>query len=67
MLPRLERHPQLSGGAVQPLVVRPQLCSGRQVHSGEQMGVDISDPAPEQRMALDEMKDLHVCRDAGMG
>jgi hypothetical protein len=53
--------------AVESLVVRPQLCSCRQLDRGEQMSVYISDPAPEQRSTLDEMKDLHVCRDTGMG
>jgi len=52
---------------MQALIVRPKLRSGRQLYCGEQMCIDIPDPAPEQRMALDEMKNLRVCRDAGAG
>jgi hypothetical protein len=33
---------------------------------GEQMSVDISDPAPKQRTTLDELNDLRICRDTGM-
>jgi hypothetical protein len=57
----------LNCDAVQFLVVRPQFCSCRQSHRSKQMSVDISDPAPEQRMTLDEMKGLRICHGTDMG
>ena len=66
MPPWRERQSQFNSDAVQLLVVRPQLCTFGQLYCSEQMGVDISDPEAEQRLALDEMKNLCVCRDAGM-
>src|SRR5260370_24871415 len=64
MPPWRERQAQLSREAPQPLVVRPQLRSFGQSRRGEQMDVDISDAAPEQGVAIDEMQDLRICGDA---
>jgi len=57
----------LNSDAVQSLVFRLQLRSRRQLHRREQMGVDIADPAPEQRISADEMVNLYVRGNARMG
>jgi hypothetical protein len=53
--------------AEQALVVRPKLRTGSQPNRGEQMDVDITNAAPEQRVTIDEFEDFCVRGDDTSG
>ena len=46
--------------AEQALVVRPELRTGSQPNRSEQMDIDITDAASEQRVTVDECEDFCV-------
>ena len=49
------RQTQVNGDAMQALVARPQLRSCRQPRGSKQVDIEVSNTAPEQRVAIDEM------------
>jgi hypothetical protein len=65
--PKRHRQAQLIGNAVQSLIMRPPRRSGGQSNRSEQMDIDVSDPAPKQRVPVDEVQDFRVRDDARLG
>lgn len=51
----------------QAFVVRPQLRTSGQLHRREQVRIYVSNPAPKQRMTIDEMQDFGVSGHDGAG
>jgi hypothetical protein len=48
-------------------VTRPQTGTGGQLDGCEQMGIDKPDADAEKRSAIDEVEDLVIRRDGGLG
>ena len=55
VLRKSDRQTQLNGDAMQALVASPQLRSCRQPRGSKQVDIEVSNTAPEQRVAIDEM------------
>src|ERR1700681_2950716 len=66
-LPRNHRQPKSLCDALQPFVMGPQCRSRGQPDRSEQMDIDVADAAPKQMVAADEVQDLDIGGDAGLG
>jgi hypothetical protein len=67
MLRNFKGQAQCLRRAEQALVARPELRTGSQPNRGEQMDVDITNAAPEQRVTIDECEDFCVRGDDASG
>ena len=45
---------KLNGNSLQAPIARPQFAARGQARGRQQMGIDIADAAPEQRLAIDQ-------------
>ena len=60
------KHAEVSSGALQIVVVRPQCRAGREQHGSKQMYINIADAAAKQAATFDQLQNFIGCGDIGL-